>query len=40
VPLSERLIDEVADAILDGSPIDWAAADRALIGQRSCSLDK
>jgi len=27
VPPSERLIDDLADAILDGSPIDWAAAE-------------
>ena len=27
MPPSERLIDDLADAILDGSPIDWAAAE-------------
>jgi TolB-like protein/tRNA A-37 threonylcarbamoyl transferase component Bud32 len=27
VPPGERLIDDLADAILDGSPIDWAAAE-------------
>jgi serine/threonine-protein kinase len=27
VPPSERLIDDLADAILDASPIDWAAAE-------------
>jgi TolB-like protein/Tfp pilus assembly protein PilF/tRNA A-37 threonylcarbamoyl transferase component Bud32 len=27
VPQSERLIDDLADAILDASPIDWAAAE-------------
>ena len=27
MPPSERLIDDLADAILDGSPIDWASAD-------------
>ena len=27
MPPGERLIDDLADAILDGSPIDWAAAE-------------
>jgi serine/threonine protein kinase/TolB-like protein len=32
VPPSERLIDDLADAILDGSPIDWAAAESSSDG--------
>jgi eukaryotic-like serine/threonine-protein kinase len=27
VPLSDRLVDDLADAILDGTPIDWEAAE-------------
>jgi hypothetical protein len=27
VPQNERLIDDLADAILDASPVDWAAAE-------------
>ena len=43
MPPSERLIDDLADAILDGSPIDWAAAEsssdgtaQSLVGQLRC----
>ena len=32
MPPSERLIDDLADAILDGSPIDWAAAESSSDG--------
>jgi TolB-like protein/tRNA A-37 threonylcarbamoyl transferase component Bud32 len=32
VPPGERLIDDLADAILDGSPIDWAAAESSSDG--------
>jgi len=32
VPPSERLIDDLADAILDGAPIDWAAAESSADG--------
>ena len=32
MPPGERLIDDLADAILDGSPIDWAAAESSSDG--------
>jgi serine/threonine-protein kinase len=32
VPPGERLIDDLADAILDGTPIDWAAAESSADG--------
>jgi hypothetical protein len=32
VPPGERLIDDLADAILDGSPIDWAAMESSSDG--------
>ena len=32
MPQSERLIDDLADAILDASPIDWAAAESSSDG--------
>ena len=32
MPPSERLVDDLADAILDGTPIDWAAAESSSEG--------
>ena len=36
----DRLLDEVADAILDGRPIDWAAVDSHVDGQRRPLLER
>ena len=39
MPASERLVDDLADAILDGTPIDWAAAESSAEGPRGRSSD-
>ena len=36
----DHLLDEVADAILDGRPIDWAAVDSHVDGHRRPLLER
>ena len=40
MPADDRLLDDVADAILDGTPIDWASVESRADGHRRALLDR
>ena len=40
MPADDHLLDDVADAILDGAPIDWAGVESRTDGHRRALLDR
>ena len=40
MPADDHLLDDVADAILDGAPIDWAVVESRADGHRRALLDR
>ena len=40
MPADDHLLDDVADAILDGTPIDWASVESRADGHGRALLDR